>query len=66
MKKGWKIFLITCAAVFGAGVVLCIAGFAVGVSDQEVRNAFDWGFGRFGRLGILHDHAVTEYEETHC
>lgn len=63
MKKGWKIFLITCAAVFGAGVVLCIAGFAVGVSDQEVRNAFDWGFGRFGRLGILHDHAVTEYEE---
>ena len=36
MKKGWKIFLITCAAVFGAGVVLCIAGFAVGVSDQCV------------------------------
>lgn len=63
MKKGWKIFIITCAAVFGIGVVFCIAGFAVGVSDRDVRDAFDWGFGRIGRLGIFHNHAVTEYEE---
>ena len=24
MKKGWKIFWIVCASVFGVGVVLCI------------------------------------------
>ncbi len=60
MKKGWKIFIITCASVFGIGVVFCIAGFAVGISDQDVRNAFDLGF---GRLGIFHNHVVTEYEE---
>lgn len=35
MKKGWKIFIITCAAVFGIGVVFCIAGFAVGVSQTK-------------------------------
>lgn len=63
MKKGWKIFIITCAAVFGIGVVFCIAGFAVGVSDQEVRNAFGKGFGRIGRLGIFHNYAISEYEE---
>lgn len=63
MKKGWKIFIITCAAVFGIGVVFCIAGFAVGVSDQDVRNAFDWDFGKIGKFGILRNHVITDYEE---
>lgn len=60
MKKGWKIFWITCAAVFGVGVVLCIAGFAVGVTNKDVRSAFGRGL---AGLGIFHSNAVTEYEE---
>lgn len=59
MRKGWKIFWIVCASVFGIGVVLCIAGFAVGISDREVREAFRNGFGRFG---IHTNHVVTDYE----
>lgn len=61
MKKGWKIFWIVCASVFGVGVVLCIAGFAVGVSDRNVRAAFRNGFERFG---IHTDRAFSE-RETH-
>lgn len=59
MKKGWKIFWIVCASVFGIGVVLCIAGFAVGISDREVREAFRNGIGRFG---IHTNHVITDYE----
>ncbi len=59
MKKGWKIFWIVCASVFGVGVVLCIAGFAVGVSNREVRAAFRNGFEKFG---IHSDSVITDYE----
>lgn len=60
MKKGWKIFIIVCASVFGIGVVLCIAGFAVGISDQDVRDAFRNGFTKFG---IFTGHIITDSEE---
>lgn len=45
MKKGWKIFGIVCAVIAGLGIILCIAGFAIGVSDQEIRAAFNRGIG---------------------
>lgn len=56
MKKRWKTFFIVCASVFGIGVVLCITGFAIGVSDSDVRNAFRNGFGFFSG-GV-----ITDYE----
>lgn len=59
MKKRWKAFFIVCASVFGIGVVLCITGFTIGVSDRDVRNAFRDGFGRFG---IFCDRAITDYD----
>lgn len=43
MKKGWKIFAIICAVLAGLGIVLCIAGFAVGATDADVRNALHRG-----------------------
>lgn len=45
MKKGWKIFAIICAVLAGVGIVLCIAGFAIGVTDADVRNAVHRGIG---------------------
>lgn len=45
MKKGWKIFAIICAVLAGLGVVLCIAGFAIGVTDEDVRGAVHRGIG---------------------
>lgn len=43
MKKGWKIFGIVCAVIAGVGILLCIAGFAIGISRQEVRDALKRG-----------------------
>ena len=45
MKKGWKIFAIICAVLAGLGIVLCIAGFAVGATDEDVRSALRRGIG---------------------
>lgn len=45
MKKGWKIFAIVCAVVAGIGIILCIAGFAIGATTQEVRVALNRGIG---------------------
>lgn len=45
MKKGWKIFGIICAAMAGLGFVLCIAGFAIGITVQEIEDAFRDGVG---------------------
>lgn len=45
MKKGWKIFAIICAVLAGLGIILCIAGFAVGVTDDDVRSAVHRGIG---------------------
>ena len=45
MKKGWKIFAIICAVLAGIGIVLCVAGFAVGVTDEDVRSAVHRGIG---------------------
>lgn len=59
MKKRWKTFFIVCASVFGVGVVFCIAGFAIGVTDRDVRNAFRNGFGRFG---ISWDEEGTDFD----
>lgn len=45
MKKGWKIFGIICAVMTGVGVLLCIAGFAIGISLEEVSDVFRNGVG---------------------
>ena len=43
MKKGWKIFWIICASVFGLGLVLCITGAAMGGTREAVRRAYGDG-----------------------
>lgn len=59
MKKGWKTFWIVCAILAGIGLVLCIAGFAIGVSRKEVRNAL-----RRGGVG-LHNYETHTESEVH-
>lgn len=48
MKKGWKIFGIVCAVLAGLGIVLCIAGLAIGFNTEEVREIAN----RDGLFGI--------------
>lgn len=38
MKKGWKIFLITCLSLVAVGIVGTIIGFALGASTGELGN----------------------------
>lgn len=40
MKRGWKIFWIVCACIVGIGLLLCIAGAAMGVTFSAVRSAY--------------------------
>ncbi|MEG1504995.1 MAG: DUF4097 family beta strand repeat-containing protein [Lachnospiraceae bacterium] len=35
MKKGWKIFAIVCSSMAGVGLILCIAGFTMGVTRED-------------------------------
>lgn len=46
MKSGWKVFWIVCGIVFGAGVILCLAGRMMGatlgdISDDLTIQIFD-------------------------
>ncbi|WP_461810112.1 DUF4097 family beta strand repeat-containing protein [Faecalimonas sp.] len=45
MKGKWKIFAIICSILAGLGIVLCVAGFSVGVTDEDVRGALHRGVG---------------------
>jgi hypothetical protein len=40
MKRGWKIFWIVCACIGGIGLLLCIAGAAMGATFSAVGNAY--------------------------
>lgn len=62
MKKGWKIFGIICAVMAGLGFVLCIAGFAIGVSAQEVRDVLENGIG-ITPYSMYKNHKVTTVEK---
>ena len=48
MKKGWKIFWITCASLTGIGAALCISGAVMGANFSEVEAALKtrpgWGW----------------------
>lgn len=37
MKKGWKIFWITCAALTMTGLLLCTAAFCIGIDWQKIK-----------------------------
>lgn len=41
MKKGWKIFWIVCASLFGFAVALCIIGVAMGGTLVGITKVFD-------------------------
>lgn len=43
MKKGWKIFWVTCAAVLTTGVLLCTIAFCIGINWQKVKERFPRG-----------------------
>lgn len=40
MRRGWKIFWIVCACIGGIGLLLCIAGAAMGATFSAVGNAY--------------------------
>lgn len=46
MRTGWKVFWIVCAALGGLGLVLVIAGLALGASASTIDQAFDYDFSR--------------------
>ena len=48
MRKGWKVFWITCAIIAGIGFICCIAGVAMGATIDAVNGHFPYGFG-FGK-----------------
>lgn len=66
MKKGWKIFAIICAVLTGLGIVLCIAGFAVGVTDKDVRDAVHRGVGLIRDDFDAYDDDVFENKMKHA
>ena len=37
MKKGWKIFWITCGATFAVGIILFVAGLGMGATMEIVK-----------------------------
>lgn len=43
MKKGWKIFWITCGVMTCVGIMMCAAGLLIGVSREEVGKAIGRG-----------------------
>lgn len=49
MKRGWKIFWITCIIVAGTGLALCIAGWGMGATSEAIAARLPAGFG----LGII-------------
>lgn len=44
MRKGWKVFWITCTAVAGVGLACCIAGTAMGATVSAMNEQFPHGF----------------------
>lgn len=49
MKRGWKIFWITCIIVAGTGLALCVAGWAMGATALAIEEQLPSGIG----LGII-------------
>lgn len=64
MKKGWKIFGIICASLAGLGIVLCVVGFAVGVTDKDVRNAMRKGIGFIRDKDFFEEPEKTDMQVT--
>lgn len=45
MKKGWKIFWISCAVTAGIGLVCCAAALGLGVTVEAMSEYFPYGIG---------------------
>ena len=60
MKKGWKIFWITCSIVAGLGIILCVAGFAMGGS---IRSAYQEAGGHYYRRGVTSQNTDDDYDD---
>lgn len=56
MKKGWKIFWLSCAVVAGIGFIFCIAGVAMGATTGTISGYFPNG------IGIVDSRAEAVYE----
>ena len=40
MKRGWKIFWITCAVALVTGIICCIAALILGVTSEEITDVY--------------------------
>ena len=54
MKRGWKIFWITCAVVLVAGIICCITSLILGVTREAIADVY------YERVG---DNAVIDTED---
>ena len=68
MKKGWKVFWITCAITAGIGVVCCAAAFGLGVTVETMSEYFPYGIGWVDRRSVdaskyIAEDIVESYQE---
>lgn len=56
MRKGWKVFWLTCAIIAGIGFICCIAGMAMGATVDTINGHFPYGFG----IWNTEDHRVYQ------
>lgn len=59
MKRGWKIFWITCAVIAVIGFGCCMTALALGVTTDTIASRFPYG------LGIIKGNAWHHSEESH-
>lgn len=58
MKRGWKIFWITCAAAMCVGIAMCMAAVGLGVTREAIAGQLPEGVG----LGVLSGDHYFGYE----
>lgn len=63
MKRGWKIFWITCAVTAAVGFVCCMVGVAMGATARAVKGHFPYGIGFIERENVDIGHYYS-YGET--
>ena len=65
MKKGWKIFWITCGIIAAIGLVLCVIGVGLGATVGAVQARFPNGIGLVDNVDLIwfDDEYEPEYED---
>lgn len=60
MRKGWKIFWVTCAVTAGIGLVCCAAALGLGVTAEAMSEYFPYGIGFVDRRSVDASEYVAE------